>query len=64
MFKLFTSLSVVLFVIGTLLFFSSFFVNVSVWFGIELVKGGVFLFLIGMFLQTMHEFERNKSINE
>ncbi|KGR89488.1 hypothetical protein CD30_16720 [Ureibacillus massiliensis 4400831 = CIP 108448 = CCUG 49529] len=64
MFKLFSSFSAVLFVIGTLLFCSSFFVNVSMWFGIELIKGGVFLFLIGMFLQSMHEFERNKSINE
>ena len=59
MFKFFTNLSVTLFILGIILFISSYFVNVSIWFGIEIFKAGGYLFIFGLFMQLIqHEFRK------
>lgn len=61
MFKLFTNIAALLIVTGVILFVLSFNVNVSMWYGIEITKSGVFIFIIGLFMQIMeNEVEKRK----
>nr|WP_106779603.1 hypothetical protein [Lysinibacillus timonensis] len=60
MFKFFKGLATMCIITGVLLFVLSFFVNVSFWYGFELVKGGVILFIIGLFMQLVEKDSINK----
>lgn len=61
MFKFFTNIAVILCTLGIILFISSFLVNVSIWFGIELFKAGGYIFIFGLFMQLIeHEFGKTK----
>lgn len=51
MFRFFTIAASNIIGVGFILFILSFFINITVWIGIEIVKGGVCLFLIALFLQ-------------
>ncbi len=61
MFKFFTNISITLWILGIILFISSFIVNVSIWFGIEIIKAGGYLFILGLFFQLIeHDFSKRK----
>ncbi|MCP1145011.1 hypothetical protein [Lysinibacillus endophyticus] len=53
MYKFFITLCATILTIGLTLFGLSFFTEISHWIGIEMVKGSVFLFIIGMFIVMM-----------
>ena len=60
-FKIF---SITLFALGFLLIGLSFFGSVSIWFGIELVKGGFYVLILGLFMNILnHVDEREKNTN-
>ena len=53
MVSFFRNLAAIIILAGALLLVLSFFLNLSIWFGIELIKGGFFLFLLGLFIQVL-----------
>lgn len=62
MFKLFTTIASAFIIFGVVLFLFSFLGNLSIWYGIEIVKSGVYLFIFGMFMQLMEdEFKKRKA---
>ncbi|HWK23373.1 MAG TPA: hypothetical protein VNS08_10130 [Ureibacillus sp.] len=65
MMKLYTKLSGALVILGIILVVTSFFTNLSIWYGIELAKTGGALFIMFLFLQLLsdHEAEKRKKRN-
>ncbi len=63
MYKFFKYFSAILFVVGFLLIGLSFFVSVSIWYGIEIMKSGFYILIIGMFFNLM-EHTSSKCKNE
>lgn len=62
MFKLFTTVASVFIIVGIVLFVLSFSGSLSIWYGIEIVKSGVYLFIMGLFMQLVEdEFRKRKS---
>ncbi|MCP1145039.1 hypothetical protein [Lysinibacillus endophyticus] len=59
MFNYFRYLAATVAIAGVVLLVLSFFVSVSIWFGIELVKSGIFLYMFGLFMQ-LFEHESSK----
>lgn len=61
MFNLYTKLSGMLVVLGIFLVIASFYINISIWYGIEIAKCGGALFIMFLFLQLLSENETEKS---
>ncbi|MDN4493499.1 hypothetical protein [Ureibacillus aquaedulcis] len=61
MFNLYTKLSGMLVVLGIILVVASFFVNFSIWYGIEVAKCGGALFIMFLFLHLLSEHESKKT---
>lgn len=62
MVKFFKNFSVILFALGFLLLGLSIFGSVSIWFGIELVKGGVYVLVLGLFMNLLkHDSSKEKN---
>ncbi|MBB5149347.1 putative membrane protein YagU involved in acid resistance [Ureibacillus thermosphaericus] len=60
MLKYFMNLFALLFILGLILFGISFVSNLSMWYGISIVKGSFYLLLIGLFLHLIQfEFQSN-----
>ncbi len=53
MYKFFIYLCSTILTIGLILFSLSLFTEISHWIGIEMVKGSVYLFIFGLFMQLM-----------
>ncbi|RUL51269.1 MULTISPECIES: hypothetical protein [Lysinibacillus] len=53
MYNFFNFLSLLILTVGLALFGLSFFTQLSHWVGIEIVKGSVYLFVVGLFFQIM-----------
>lgn len=53
MYKFFVYLCATVLTLGLVLFGLSFFTEISHWIGIEIVKGSVYLFIFGIFMQLM-----------
>lgn len=56
----FRNLAAIMILVGALLFVLSFIFNLSIWFGIELIKGGFFLFMIGLFIQVLEPYSSKR----
>ncbi|MCM3388470.1 hypothetical protein [Ureibacillus chungkukjangi] len=61
MFNLYTKLSGMLVALGIILVIASFYINFSIWYGIEIAKCGGALFIMFLFLQLLSEHESEKS---
>jgi len=59
--NLYTKLSGILVVLGIVLVVASFYLNISMWYGIELAKCGGALFIMFLFLQLLSDNETKKS---
>ena len=64
MFNYFRYLAATIAIAGVLLLVLSFFVSVSMWFGIELVKSGIFLYMFGLFMQLFEHESVKKRVEE
>lgn len=53
MYNFFNFLSLLILAVGLALFGISFFTQLSHWVGIEIAKGSVYLFVVGLFFQLM-----------
>ena len=61
MYNFFINLCASILLIGLALFGLSFFTDLSHWIGIEMVKGSVFLFIIGLFFVMLeNDFTKEK----
>jgi len=61
MFNLYTKLSGMLVVLGMILVVASFYINFSIWYGIEIAKCGGALFIMFLFLSLLSDHEAEKS---
>ncbi|QCR32694.1 hypothetical protein [Lysinibacillus sp. SGAir0095] len=61
MFNLYTKLSGMLVILGIILVIASFYINFSIWYGIEIAKCGGALFIMFLFLQLLSEQSSEKS---
>jgi len=55
MIKGFKYYSIFLFALGIVLIGLSFFGSLSIWYGIEIAKGSLFIFIIGMFFGLLEQ---------
>ncbi len=55
MFTFFKGLSSMFIIIGIILIGLSLFGSVSIWFGIELIKGGIFVFIFAVFMELLEQ---------
>jgi len=61
MFNLYTKLSGMLVILGIILVIASFYINFSIWYGIEIAKCGGALFIMFLFLSLLSEHDSEKS---
>ncbi|SOC05859.1 hypothetical protein SAMN05880501_104127 [Ureibacillus xyleni] len=64
MFNFFRYLAATVAISGVVLLVLSFFVSVSIWFGIELVKSGIFLYMFGLFMQLFEHESTERAAEE
>ncbi|MFJ8235825.1 hypothetical protein ACIQ34_08780 [Ureibacillus sp. NPDC094379] len=57
-------LTTTLFVLGVGLLILSVTGNVSIWYGIELIRGSVFVFMIGLFIDILDGEMKKRKIRE
>lgn len=61
MINLYTKLSGMLVILGMVLVIASFFMNISIWYGVEIAKCGGALFIMFLFLQLLSDHESEKT---